>query len=339
MEKRILFVLIVILLFSINIPAAAANKTVVLPEIMKPQMIAPFGDKLYITEKFNIYIYSLKDFKLIKKFGKEGEGPREFIISPFGPGLIIYPIKDKLIVSSFGKMTYFTPTGEFIEEKKLSGFTVFSPAEHRFVGVGMKANEKNKNVLAVSLYDSGFQPLKDLYISDYEVGPGSVTSLPVSPFYPIPYKKKIYLVAGKEGFVFDVFDLDGKKLKRIQKKYKPQPVTADYKKRMEHWHKHESPTKEFPDLFKISFKSECPALRDAYVIDDRIYAITYKQEQGETECVIMDLEGKEIKRVYIPVPELKPMELPLYGIDSHRFYWLSENIDEEEWELHIRDIR
>jgi uncharacterized protein YlbG (UPF0298 family) len=70
-----------------------------------------------VTQEATVFIYSLKDFKLVKKFGKAGEGPREFRILPQLP-LNIDARTDQIIVNSFGKVSYFTKQGEFIKEVK-----------------------------------------------------------------------------------------------------------------------------------------------------------------------------------------------------------------------------
>jgi hypothetical protein len=58
---------------------------------------------MYVSEGFSVYIYSLTDFQLKKKFGKKGEGPREFIVQPPVP-LIINLREDNIIVTGRGKI-------------------------------------------------------------------------------------------------------------------------------------------------------------------------------------------------------------------------------------------
>ncbi|MGD2088646.1 MAG: hypothetical protein PVH61_20885 [Candidatus Aminicenantes bacterium] len=51
-------------------------EVVPLPDLINPDGIQADRHQLYITERHSIYIYSLKDFKLTKKFGKSGEDER-----------------------------------------------------------------------------------------------------------------------------------------------------------------------------------------------------------------------------------------------------------------------
>ena len=101
--RKITFILLVIFMSSFILE----TRIVHLEEILKPVTINLDKDQIYITEGASIYIYSLKDFKFVKKFGKEGEGPHEFKIIPQLP-LIINVQTDKLLVNSLGKISRFT---------------------------------------------------------------------------------------------------------------------------------------------------------------------------------------------------------------------------------------
>ena len=72
MRKINLLILILLLLLATLVLAA---KIVPMPDIVKADIIKVDGHDLVIAQGPAISIYSLKDFKLIKKFGKEGEGP------------------------------------------------------------------------------------------------------------------------------------------------------------------------------------------------------------------------------------------------------------------------
>ena len=74
MKKTGLFLLI---LFITTFAFTGVVKT--FPDLMRPGRIMVDKDKLYILEFPHIYIYSLDDFRLIKKFGRQGEGPQEFM--------------------------------------------------------------------------------------------------------------------------------------------------------------------------------------------------------------------------------------------------------------------
>ena len=120
MKKVWVFIVFLFLIFSIH-----GKKIAKLEELIKPDIMFMGNGRMYITEGASIFIYSLKDYKLIKKFGKEGEGPKEFKISPFGAPMLVYPFEDKIFINSNAKISYFTQDGEFIKEVRIPPLLTF----------------------------------------------------------------------------------------------------------------------------------------------------------------------------------------------------------------------
>ncbi len=339
MRKFLLFFMVLLL-----ITAAHGKKIAQLVELSRPQLMEVENDKLFVTEGVNIYIYSLKNFSLIKKFGKDGEGPREFKINPFGVGqLLIAVYNNNLYVNSHGKLSYFTLEGEFIKEIKVPPFQVFLPAKDKFAASGMAPGQGNQFLLTVGLYDTNFKQLKELYRSDMTVGPSASFNFPTAIFLYYPYKDRIYVAAGKEGFVIDVFDLQGKRLYRIEKEYKPLKVPENYREQILQWFQKSPRFKQIFDFFKdrISFDSHFPAMQSMIVDNGKIYVLTYRQKNGLTELIIMDLKGKELGRKYVVVVGMAGnfFEPPIHTIDTDNYYTLIENEDEEIWELHRTNLK
>jgi hypothetical protein len=334
MRKFLLFFMVLVL-----IATAHGKKIAQLVELSRPQLMEVENDKLFVTEGVDIYIYSLKNFSLLKKFGKAGEGPREFKINPFGPGqLLIAAYDNKLYVNSDVKLSYFTLEGEFIKEIKVPPFQVFFPIKDKFVASGTAAGQGNQFFVNVGLYDADRKMLKELYRSDMSVGPSATFNFPTAIFSYLPYKDRIYVAAGKEGFVIDVFDLQGKRLYRIEKEYKPLKVPENYREQILQWYQKSSRFKQFFEFFKdrIFFDSHFPALQSMIVENEKIYVLTYRQKDGLTELIIMDLKGKELGRKYVPVVGMAGnlFEFPIHTIDTGNYYTLIENEEEEIWELH-----
>lgn len=331
--KIICLVMLTVLL----ITPVQAEKVAVLEGIMKPDMMSIGDDLILITEKTSIYIYSLTDYRLIKKFGKEGEGPQEFQISPLGPPMIGLPYKGKIYVSSQSKVSVFTDKGEFIRESRVMPFQVYRPFGDKFLFTGTTPGEKNSNLLTVNLANEKFEKLKELYVSDMSIGPESQFSYPFTSFNFVPYRDNIYIVAGKEGFAIDVFDGNGTKLYRVKKEYERLTVPDEYKKKTKEWFQANPNARQFWEFFRnrITFKTYYPAIQEMLVTDDRLFVLTYKQKDGNTECIIMDLKGKEEKRVFVPLDTLYGMDFyPKRDIYKGNWYTLIENVDEETWELH-----
>jgi hypothetical protein len=98
---------------------AFAEKLAVFPDLKRPRSIIIDHDRMYIPDCPEIYIYSLKDFKLIKKFGRAGAGPGEF-----RPTVIHFKINvqpDYIFVNSTNKASYFTKEGNLIREMNAGG--------------------------------------------------------------------------------------------------------------------------------------------------------------------------------------------------------------------------
>ena len=113
--KKISILLLVIVFTGV----VALAEVVKMPDVLNPKTIALDGENMYITEGTTVYIFSLKDFSLKKKFGKEGEGPQEFKIFPVA-GLKLSVLPDALMLESIGKLSFFSKDGEFKKESRIS---------------------------------------------------------------------------------------------------------------------------------------------------------------------------------------------------------------------------
>ena len=71
----------------------------------------------------------------------------------------------------------------------------------------------------------------------------------------------------------------------------------------------------------------------------RLYIFTSKMKDDLRECIVMDHRGKEIKRVFLFLPERYGMDFyDIFTITNNYFYRLIENVDDENWELHRTKI-
>ncbi len=132
MKKKIVLMMAATIMLTITL---LGNKDGILRELTRPWSISVEGERIYVVEGTSIYIYSLDDLALNKTFGRSGEGPEEFKIIPtINRGSVhLVSQKDTLIVSSQGKVSFYSPNGEFTREYKVgsiiewfSGLTVNS---------------------------------------------------------------------------------------------------------------------------------------------------------------------------------------------------------------------
>ncbi|MCP4215527.1 MAG: hypothetical protein GY765_12815, partial [bacterium] len=142
-----------------------AEKATELKELLNPKKIFVQGDRLLTVEPTTISIYSLKDYKLIKKFGKAGEGPQEFKINPTSgfPTVKVCLTSDAIFVTSIGRLSIFTPDGEFVKMENIGpDLQEVHPFADKFIGwtTGLK---KKFDYWILNLYSSDSNKLKELY--------------------------------------------------------------------------------------------------------------------------------------------------------------------------------
>ncbi|MDQ1353884.1 MAG: hypothetical protein QG657_4193 [Acidobacteriota bacterium] len=335
-------VFLVITMLAALLPAQ--TKTFPMPDLKKPELIFIDKTQMYFTEGVFIYIYSLKDFKLIKKIGQRGEGPQEFIVNPqFGPLLIDIQTED-IFVDSFGKVSWFSKDGTFKKEQKLpSPLTFFlQPFGKNFVGIGLD-QENQKAMRKLYLYDDKFSKVKEIHKVEHNFQQGKgFTVLEYLPLSAI-YDNKLF-VAWENDFIIDVVDIDANKLYTIKHDIERKPVTEETKKQIIEFLKTNSATKDIFEILKpINFPSLLPALQNLFVTGDKIYAITFKDFGKQNEVLILDLKGKLLNKVLLSVfmdTPITPYPYTIHeGIYYQTEYKTADDPDDETWILHVSEIK
>jgi hypothetical protein len=86
-----------------------------------------------------------------------------------------------------------------------------------------------------------------------------------------------------------------------------------------------------------------PAIRFFFFSGNKIYVQTYKKENNKSEFFVFDKTGNLLKKVFVPFIEeefsYNEFSVPrFHTIAEGKLYQLLEN-DDEEWDLHITDIK
>jgi hypothetical protein len=281
----------------------------------------------------------LKDFSLLKKFGKQGQGPQEFALHPRIPVTLDVTTKE-IIINSLGKVSYFTKKGEFLREiKPMPNFFGFQPIGKEFLGLGQSFEEKAL-YNTVNLFDANLKKIKELYRADSGMkGPGKGIQVLQKPFIYQAYKDKILLPGNQENII-DVFDSGMKKLVAIKVKAEKLKVTQDFKDKVIHYLKTSARTKDIYEVLlkPVTFPGYFPTIQAFFVIDDRIYVMTWKKDQQKNQFYIYDMSGKFIKEHWIPLAYQNELELYPITLKDGMLYQLIEDLDNEEWILHISQI-
>lgn len=319
-----------------------AAQVVPLPGLINPDSITVDNHHIYITDRETIYIFSVVDFKLKTKFGKEGEGPKEFKINPAGVAKLLVNIRnDMIIVNSVGRISFFTKDGKYLKEVQIGSAYAGNLKQigHHYVGYSISRKTKIW-YLTINLYDAAFHKLKEICRTEYYVqankrfnllklGSGNARLA----VYTV-YNEKIF-VEGHEN-VIHVFDKKGDEEYVIKLDYDRLKVSEKNKKEIleDLYTLYTGPTmrgliKEkgyFPEYFTA---------RIFKIADKQIFIPTYKKQNGKNEFIILDLKGNVKKRVYLPFKDRKLLLAYPYSIKGNKLYQLFDNDETGEWELHI----
>ncbi len=356
-KKQILLTALPVVLFILFTGSISAVQVIPLGEVNRPISINVDDACIYIVEFPGIYLYSPSDFKLIKKFGKRGEGPGE-IMGFNRVHLHVQP--DKIMLSNPHKIMYFSKQGDFLKEFRSnpSFWGKVISIEGNFVSLNRPRDPSNY-FHNISIYNPDLKKIIDIHQGDYwfqHLTQTKKKSLPLYIQFPQfhVYDNKIFLKGPEEDFVINVFAASGKKLYSINREYKKIKMTeADKKRYLDYFKTSRIFGKAYDQLKpRLEFPVYFPALQTFTVSDGKIYAVTYGKKNGKTEVLVLDLKGKLLKKVFLPLHETddelamtlenrlsRQVTNSTFAIKNGKFYQVLENQDEESWELHIHEIK
>ncbi|MCP4214629.1 MAG: hypothetical protein GY765_08225 [bacterium] len=338
--KKIICMAFAVIWVSVCMTAKVIN----LPDLNRPGTILIDKNQVFINDGPVIYIYSLADFSLQKKFGKKGEGPREFKIYPAinngGVGIALTP--DDIIATSIRRISVFSRKGDFKKVRALKWFIgKVLPLGERFVGDSV-AQENGVEYVTLNIYGPDMEKEKEIYRRDSWNERKKLELISYTSF-PIVYVNdgKIFVNGETGSSAIYVFNNLGKKIDTFTHDYEKREITsADREKYMKFFQN--SPVyKEFIRQRKniIEFPEYYPGIRHYQVADQKIYVATYKEKKGNTEFYLFDIKGKFLGKIMLPLSEASPIRLHPYTIHKNKLYQLIENPDSEDWELEITDIK
>lgn len=344
MGNKMKFIIIIglVVIIPALVSGASESKVVPLPDLLNPDLIRVDENQMYITEGANIYIYSLKDFRLIKKFGKRGEGPRE-LLPGTGVAMMWLEIQpDDLFIHTMNKISYFSKQGAFIKEKKINMAyaPVLKPLENRFLGVGFPS-EKGIRYWTINIYNSNLEKIKEIYRYERAFYPDrDINLLGIKRAGFCVYDKKIFVADTEKTGIIYVFDLNGSHLYSIKPDYEKVEITPEVEKRLRENFSVGS-RREFYEAYKHKFKfpEYFPPMRFMVAADGKLYIMTYKTTGDKTQFIIHTTPGKFLEKVFLPVKDMEVRNFCPFTIKNNKFYHLYDNEDTEIWELQITTIQ
>jgi hypothetical protein len=326
------------LTFLLLSPLAFAKKMASLPDLQTPYMIKVDSERIYISDQCGIFFYNINELKEpVAKFGQKGSGPREFLRSP---DIQIY--EDEIIASTAFKLIIVSKTGTLIKEIKYpNGFypQTIKRIKNNYAAICSGFSEKRMSA-EIALYDHEFKKIASFNYSPLPKRNGSkrIPLLGSKSFLDCS-KENIFLIeSGREGnFVINIFDSHGKKLESISGNLPKRLITDSDEVRIKNEFL-ERISKRMKSILterkrEYSFPKYFPAFKDVCISGDLIYFKTYKIIKNMEEYAVLTTKGKLIKRIVLPrTPYLR------YAIYGKNFYFLVENEETEEWELHFAKI-
>lgn len=355
--KRIILILLLAILLLIVSPLGFASKVGNLTGVNKPNALSVDGDRVYITEGTSVHIYSLDPLKHLVTFGSPGEGPGEFKEMPY-----VNLVPGALFINNTGKIMYFSRDGVFLKETRLPfHYFYFNypllPVKENIACFQLHFDRETKKIaFEGKVYGPDYQLLRSFAEVDSPFLP------PPPPPGVKPAKKvdvqviedcleftaaheKIFLADSRKGFFISVFDHKGDLLYEKNNKYKKIKVPDDYKENFMKELRKSDRWEQLNTVYNYVFKDHYPPFFSIKVRDERIYALTYDQEEGKREVVVMDLSGKVIGRSFaFPLDPARrelsgfPLYSTTYDISWGNIYYMVENEETESWELYVSKI-
>lgn len=351
------FVMNILVLFLFQFGTFAESPGTLL-EIKKPSQLLVIKNQLFISEGASVYRYRLLKekppshdgikFVFVKKFGREGEGPQEFKLNPFRPNVHMFlddsGREKNLVINSVGRLSVFNLEGEFIREKKVNPFSIYSPIEERYVGSAASL-DKDRGKLSINLYNADFKPEKEIYSTDQTIGSDLQANLVLDKIN-LPYESFVYQVEGnkiyfpheeEDSLIIKSFDSSGMEEESIEIRYEREKITDTYKQEMLEWFKNRSPFKRFWEKIKknIQFKSHFPIVKNMMVDNGCIYVFTYRKNEDGNECIVLERNNDRYdeKNISLKYNEQEPFAPFCFTIEDNYFYALHEDEETESWEI------
>lgn len=306
MKYRTFFFLI------LGLTASLAGQTaVVLPEVRQPHQIVADGNDLYVFDEtdYSLHIYTISPFALKMKFGQKGDGPHD---SKYLPLVSVQP--EFLTCTDFTKIIWFSKKGEVLKAMEFSALKDFDINSEMLL-VPLMGNylritaDHEKYKRRVFLLDPAFQTIKQLYEGPFIWMQGSATDIRTDTVST----EGLAFVADTDAFRIAIFDDRGNLLRTIDKSQEVEKV------------------------------GDRARLHQFCVSDKKIYATTYLKKDGLTEMLVLDLEGRVLKRFYLPLSSIRPnrgvLRYDLFTVAQDKLYELVQNKATGKWELMVTDLK
>lgn len=337
--KYLLMRKIYILLFLLFMAGTTyAAKIGSLPDLSHPTRITIDGDLLYISDQNSVLVYSMKDFTLVQKIGGNGKGPGEFTKTP-----VAIILQDDILLFSVFKFSRFKKDGTLMMEKRLPPYSMLIniyPLGNHFVMHSSKFEKDTGSTLEINIVDQDLKKIKTLQsdILKRETSAGGKIIRFMSPFVSFQCNaNNIFIADNSSGIFIKVFDFNGESVREFKNEPPAIKIPESVKERMiEDYLRKYSPEQKELMAKQVTFKfpDNFPAMKEHFkVVGDNLYFKTYRAEENREEYIILDTKGNLLKKIFLPETQ------DPYTFYGNKFYYLKDNEEKEEWEVHCIDLQ
>jgi hypothetical protein len=313
-------------------------ESILLKELSNPHEILSDDNHLVISdgvEGTTIYLYDIDDLSLFSKFGGTGDTTGKFIVSG-GHEVGIDMRNDTLLISSHWKTSFFTKRGGLIKEYPIKNDTYgYSFLEDLYIGED-DTTVNDIMYYTFNLYDRKFGFVKEITrIAGSNQGDNGLQML-VRLNQGLTYENKFYFKGKSEEFEISKYDSNGEEEAVIRQLYERIPVSEQHKNDVIRGYEEHPFFSQFLDEIKkrMVFPEYLPAIYDFRIADDFIYALTHRSDEGNSVIYQLDLEGKLVQKLSVPLSWQGATEVYPYTISNGHLYQLVEK-KEGEWELMV----
>jgi hypothetical protein len=306
MNRRTLFFLIPALTASLN-----AQQATFLPEVRQPHQIVVDGNDLYVFDEadYSLQVYTLSPFAPKLRFGQKGDGPRDFKYLP-----LVSIQSDTLTCTDFTKIVWFSKKGEVLKAMEFSALKDFDinsemllvPINRNYLRITADHAKLKRHVF---LLDPSFRTFSRLYEGHFIWMEGSATDCRTDTVV----SQGLAFIADTLSFRITIFNDKGTLVRTIDKGGEIEQV------------------------------QDRARLHQFCVSDNKIYATTYLKKDDLTEMLVMDLEGRTLRRLHLPLPSIRPkrgvLRYDLFTVGRDKLYELVQDSETQQWGLWITDLK
>jgi hypothetical protein len=315
--------------------------------IFRVDMVTVDGKNLYVLDNFTVYVYSLKDYKLMARFGKKGTGPGEFNPN-FVNRLTLQLDGNHIVLNTFRKIARFSKKGKFINEKIIPFLSVqVIPLGTDYIITKYTPGEKGINQLSVCICGADFRAKKTLYSrEDISTQRSGKLDCPNEQIFVEKNSKSIFIYDQRPGIEVMVFDHSGKELSRFNLPEPQIDMPQRFKDEVLEWANTSSMARSFSQMARLSldqirqmvdFHEILPVARCFNVQGDDLLIETYVKKGQLSKFIQLNTHGKKLGEAFLTDAEpgrVKMNPYSTYCFYGDEYYFFRENLETETFELH-----